>query len=107
MVASGLKRLEVWPWRITVWNAFACLLCPGCIYCMFGALLCNIFAYIDHRSGDYVGKRRKMFCAVAWSVGAFITSVIIIIAIIIVLFVVYDAGDWTSFPTVPGSDFTM
>jgi len=108
MVANGLKRLEEWWWSITAWNVFACLLCPGCIFCVFGALLCNIFAYVDHRSGDYAAKRRKMFCAVAWSVSAFITSVIIIIVIIIIVrFVAYDAGDWTSSPTVPGSDFTM
>lgn len=107
IAASGLKRTETWSWGITAWNAFACLLCPGCIYCMFGALLCNIFAYVDHRAGDYSAKRRKMLCAVAWSVGAFITSIVVIIIIIVVLFVVYDAGNWTSIPTVPGSDFTM
>jgi len=103
----GRKRTEAWPWGITAWNAIACLLCPGCIYCMFGALLCNIFAYVDYRAGDYDGKQRKMLCAVWWSVGAFIASVVVIIIIIVVLFVAYDAANWNSIPTIPGSDFTM
>jgi len=103
----GRKRTETWSWGITTWNAIALLLCPGCIYCMLTSLLCNVFAYVDYRSGDYDGKRNKMFCAVAWSVGAFVTSIIVIIIILIVLFVVYDAGNWTSIPTIPGSDFTM
>jgi len=102
------KQTEpAWSWGITAWNVIACLLCPGCICCMFSALLCNVFAYIDHRAGDDDGKRRKMLCALAWSLGSFIASIIIIIVITIVLFVVYDAANWTSIPTVPGSDFTM
>jgi len=48
-----------------------------------------------------------MLCAVAWSIGAFVASIIVIIVILIILFVVYDAGSWTSIPTVPASDFTM
>ena len=107
MAARGRKRVETWSWGITAWNAVACLLCPGCVYCMFGALLCNVFAYIDHRAGDFAAKRNKILCAVAWSVGAFITAIVVIIIIIVVLFVHYDAGSWTSIPTVPGSDFTM
>ena len=107
IAAQGRKRTEVWSWGITAWNAIACLLCPGCIYCMFGALLCNIFAYVDHRAGDYAGKQQKMLCSIGWSIGAFIASIVVMIVVIVVLFVVYDAGDWTSIPTIPGSDFTM
>ena len=48
-----------------------------------------------------------MTCAIAWSIGAFVTSIIVVIIILVVLFVVYDAASWTSIPTTPGSDFTM
>ena len=108
MAEHGRRRtVDAWSWGITAWNAVACLLCPGCVCCMLGALLCNVFAYVDHRAGDHDGRRQKMLCAVSWSVGAFIASVIVVIIILVLLFVVYDAANWTSIPTVPGSDFTM
>ena len=74
---------------------------------MFGALLCNVFAYIDYRAHDLDRKRRKLWCAIGWSVGAFIGGILAIIVVIIVLFVAYNAKDWNTIPTVPGSDFFM
>jgi len=104
---SGRKQTQAWSWGVTAWNTIACLICPGFIYCMFGALLCNIFAYIDHRAGDHVASRQKLQCSVAWSVGAFVASIIVVIVVIAVLFEVYDAANWSTIPTIPGSDFTM
>jgi hypothetical protein len=74
---------------------------------MMGALLCNIFAYVDHKSRDYEREKRKLQCALWWSIAFFAIGVVAIIIILIVLFTVLDAQNWNSIPTVPGSDFTM
>jgi len=38
-----------WNWWTVVWTTAVCLLCPACAYFTVGALLCSIFAYVDHK----------------------------------------------------------
>ena len=109
-LAVSRERIDpraVWNWRITIWTVVACILCPVCAYCMLGALLCNVFAYVDHKSRDYDRQERKLRYAIRSSIACFVAGIIATIVILVVLFVVYDAKNWTSVPTIPGSDFTM
>jgi len=39
----------LWNWGTVVWTSAVFLLCPACAYFTLGALLCNIFAYVDHK----------------------------------------------------------
>jgi len=96
---------ERWKWWTTVWTAVSLLLCPACIYCTLPAVVCNIFAYVDHKNGDYDRKNSKLQCAIAWSVGAFVAGSIATIILLIVLFTRLDAQHWNPLPAPPDYDY--
>lgn len=89
---------EQWSWASMVWSILVILLCPAFTGCMMIAIIFNGMAYVDHKTGDYQGKKRKLQCSFWWTVGTLILAVISFIIVMIVLFVVERAQDWTSLP---------
>jgi len=41
---------DTWSWMSVIWTTAVFLLCPVCAYFTMGAVLCNIFAYVDHKA---------------------------------------------------------
>ncbi|XP_013383387.1 uncharacterized protein LOC106153829 [Lingula anatina] len=83
-----------WSWLATVWSLVTtmCILPP----CGFVALLCSIHAYVDHKTKDYAGLKRKN----RWALAINLISALLVIIFVAVFFgVVYGLPVDANLPT--------
>ena len=82
----GYKDAPTWSWCSTVWSIISMCLCSS--VCGFVGLMCSVFSYVDHKSGDYDRSSYKRRCSWGWAVTGILLTLLAIIAIILI-FVVF------------------
>ena len=85
-----------WSWASTIWSVVVVVLCPGVVHCAVGALVCNLLAYVDHKTVDYDRKQIKLQCSFWWSTITFLFGLVGVVIAFIVLFGVLKVQDWTN-----------
>jgi len=55
-------------------------------------------AYVDYKTGDLNGFQYKLKCSMWWSIGTFTVAIICFVIVIVILFGIQRAQDWTSLP---------
>ena len=84
--SKSVVRGPGWSWCSTVWAVIATVFCAS--FCGFIGLLCAIHAYVDHKTGDNMGRRYKTKCSWCFTWFGIIIG-LAVIATIVVLNVVY------------------
>ena len=82
----GYKEAPSWSWCSTGWSIFSLLCCCTHIFGFFG-LLCSIFSYVDHKSGDYERSSYKRKCSWGCSVFGVLLTLLGVLAVILVFIV--------------------
>ncbi|KAI0209568.1 hypothetical protein LSAT2_005722 [Lamellibrachia satsuma] len=77
-----------WSWCSTGWAIVAFLCCSS--VCGFFGLMCSIFSYVDHKSGDYDRARYKRRCSWACSIIGILLSLLGIVAVVLIIVVYRD-----------------
>ena len=80
--------VQPWSWCNTIWSVISLVFFVS--FFGFLGLLFSIFAYVDHKAGDYVGARKKQQWG--WSCAAIgmVITVLGAIAVVLVFVVFYE-----------------
>ncbi len=77
-----------WSWCSTGWSMFATFCCYS--LCGFMGLLFSIWAYVDHKSGDYDRASFKRRWSWGCSIFGILLTILVIVAIFVIIFVFRD-----------------
>ena len=81
-------RRVTWGWCLTFWNVLVICMCPCFILCSLGGLLCNVYAYSDHKIRDFKRSSYKRRWSIGCSVSTFLLGAILVTLFQVFIFVI-------------------
>ncbi|ELT92920.1 hypothetical protein CAPTEDRAFT_216878 [Capitella teleta] len=77
-----------WNWGGVICSVVSMFCCVS--FCGFFGLLCSVFAYVDHRTGNYISSRKKNFWGFSCAAVGMATTMLGALAVVLIFVIFYD-----------------